>query len=502
MPTVEALKRLSAILGRIAPLAKAQPGQPIESARWNTLVEGVLELARAVLDQGERETTVPPHAHLEEVRLNWLQADLRQAFERGGLSDPSGSGKGLETEAALKRAMARIDLIETQAATLRERIVGLATNDAVRGDEVIRLRRASEAGGAGTADQIAGLRRSLDGLSADAKQAVAAAQALTVGGRPLDAAALIGRLGELEKLRDGLRLTDNQLVSAAQIERRFAELEARTVTSEELDEALKDRSASLSDADRAGLRDGLRADLRGDLTADLSDLETRLRNDTTTQIAGFDALVTRRIAEATPALRDSILADTRTAQVAANDTLRRDLTATTNARIDTLNTQLNARLDERQGTLDARVATEVAAALDRSLAPRLAMVQAEIDALGGRISRSETGLADATRLLTQANDRVAAVERDAQAQLGVLRDQLLRGLNDLQRSVAQDVTQLRADTTQQIAAAETRTTTNLRGELSSTEQRLNANINSRVVTTGATTPVVGRAITGRVIPTP
>lgn len=500
MPTVEALERLSAMLGRLAPLAQAQPGQPIEAARWNTLVEGVLELARAVLDQGDRETTVPPHAHLEEVRLNWLQADLRQAFERGGLSDPSSGGKGLETEAALRRAVARLDLIETQTSTLRERVVSLATNDAVRGDEVIRLRRASEATGAGSSDQIAGLRRSLDSLSADAKQAVAAAQALSVDGRPLDVSALLGRVGALETLRDGLRQTDNQLVSAALIERRFAELEARTVTSDELDAALKDRAGKLSDDDRQGLRDGLRADLRGDLSGDLSSLETRLRADTTAQISGFDALVTRRIGEATPGLRDSILAESRAAQTAASDALRKELTASTDARLDAQNTQVNSRLDDRQAALDKRVSTEVAAAVDRGLAPRLATVQASIDALGARLTRSEAGLADANRLLAQATDRVAAVEADSKAQLGDLRDQLLRGLNDLQRNVSQDMTKLRADTTQQIGASEARTTTALRAELSSSEQRLNANINTRVLATNTNTNIPVRTVPGRVTP--
>jgi hypothetical protein len=505
MPTVEALARLTAILGRLAPLAQAQPGQPIEAARWNTLVEGVLELVRAVLEQDSGETTVPPHAHLEEVRLNWLQADLRQAFERGGLSDPSGGGKSQETDAALRRAATRLDALEAQTATVRERMVALATNDAVRGDEVIRLRRASEAGGAGTADQITGLRRSLDSLSVDAKQAAVAAQALSVDGQPVEIAKLLGRVGDLEVLRDGLRMTDNQLVSAAQIERRFAELEARTVTNDELDAALKDRASTLSDADRQGLRDGVRADVRGDLTADLSALETRLRNDTATQVAGFDALVGRRLAEATPALRDSILADASAAQAAAGDTLRRDVTASTTARIDALSTLLDARLDARQAALDARVATEAAAAVDRGLAPRLATVQAAIDALGARIGGSEAGLAEANRLLVQANDRVAAVERDAQTQLGALRDQMLRGLNDLQRSVSRDIAQVRADTSQQIAAAETRTTTTLRSEISSSEQRTNANINSRVLASNTTTvssPAVGRIGATRVTPTP
>ncbi|MBP0445836.1 hypothetical protein J8J14_13735 [Roseomonas sp. SSH11] len=496
MPTVEALERLSAILGRLAPLAKAQPGQPIEAARWNTLVEGVLELTRAVLDEGDRPASVPPHDHPEQVRLNWLHPDLRAAFERGGLSDPATASRPLELDIQIRRATDRLDRLEEQSATLRERVVSFATNDALRGDEVIRLRRAAEAGGAGTADQITALRRSLDIVSADARRAIVAASALSVNGQPLDAGALLGRVGELERLRDGLRQSNQEILTAAGLERRLAEIEARSVSSEELDEALKSRPGGLSTEDRDALRDNLRAELTDGIRGDLDALETRLRANTAEQVGGFDALVTRRLAEATPALRDEILAGSREAQNAANAALRQELLAATDSRLAASDARLVAKLTEQAGALEARLPAMAGAAVETGLSTRLAAFQAALDTLGNRLSISEAGLAEQGRLLGQANERLAVSERNSAAQLGQLRDQMLREMSDLRGSIGRDMTQLRTDTTRLITETETRSMTTLRTEMARSEERLNASIGTRLAASGPGTGVAGGGIGG------
>src|SRR5918992_886787 len=125
MPTVEEIDRLTALLARLGPLADAQTGELIRAEDWNTVVDVLVEVARALIEDQERP--VRPHDHPDQVQLGWLDPRLRQVVEGGPLADPANIARVDSLERADERLQAALDGLAAQVAELRERGREIAT---------------------------------------------------------------------------------------------------------------------------------------------------------------------------------------------------------------------------------------------------------------------------------------------------------------------------------------------------------------------------------------
>src|SRR5258708_31522869 len=102
MTSVADSERLKALVDRPLPLSSRARGQVIAADDWNAVVGALLEVARAVVQEGT-DSTVPEHTHPDQVALGWLDPRLRTLIERGPLSDPTSTSRvtAVERQAGL-----------------------------------------------------------------------------------------------------------------------------------------------------------------------------------------------------------------------------------------------------------------------------------------------------------------------------------------------------------------------------------------------------------------
>lgn len=496
MATTENLERLEGLVRTLTPLADKQRGELIEAADWNQLVDSVLEVARASLAQTVDET-VPQHEHTDMVGVEWLTPKLRGLVSGGGLSDPASASAIAKLERKVDRLAARMDELSDKLGRVQADLAGVQTKDVVRQNEVTELGRKVD-GVRDSRDDIAILRSSLDGISADVRTAVAAVGSLQSDGQLIDVAALVGRVDALDGLRDALTTPAGNLLSAAEYERRLEELRAQLVTEQELRNTLEELRGELGGFDAATLLDEAKAAGRAEVEAALDGFRDANSSDLDRRFAGLEATLADRVTTATEDLATSVLADARGQwEPALSDglaTLESNIARAEGARDDATRTALSQDISRVEASVAERASNAASDAVGTALAGVTGDIAANRDRLAGLADRATANTnaisANATKLETTRRNLEAADAR-LQQTLSTRIAELENGLDgriDSRTSVLRDG--LREDLRNDVAALgrdlETRLGNTIRGavvtEVGVTSGRLRSEISSMVDT--------------------
>jgi hypothetical protein len=412
MPTVSSLERLDALAKRLTPLAQVQRGTLIRAQDWNDLVGAVLDVARAVLAE-DRITTVPPHKHTDEVRIDWLDPGLRKVVEGGPLADPGPQGRLGGVERSQSQALARVETLERTLADLRARLGDVATRHATRDAELADLHKVV----AGLGDNSAGLeelRGSLRSIQGDVATALDLGRRLTVGGAPADLEALDRRLRGIEELRALMTLPSGQLLDAATIERRLTAIDQNAATKSELAD-LAARPATVAPGELAAIEGRLGTAIKVQVDQAGVAILAQASQATAAALGDIDAKVARNVADALPAFGDGLLATTRAETGAAVRAGSDGAVAAANARLTTTEAALRGSLDAGLADARAAIGAGVRAELDRQLPPRLAEVSAAQAGLTARVDTVAVRLDDADQRLAANDAQILAVSRNEAA---------------------------------------------------------------------------------------
>ena len=252
MPTVAQLDRLKALLDKLTPLTGTQRGDVIKAQDWNDVVGSLIEVARAVLADDSTQT-VPPHEHVDQVKASWLDPSLRNVVQNGGLSDPAAQAQLGDLRRTLDRVGARLDSAEQKTTEVGDRISAVTTNDLARQSEIAAVRQTVSNFG-DRADEILGLRTTLQSVQTEVQTAITAAQRLVVNGQPVDFNAFDQRLKAVEQIGVSLRTPSGALLDATQLENRLTQLTNTLVTQAQLEDILSKRPANIPQATIDGLQ--------------------------------------------------------------------------------------------------------------------------------------------------------------------------------------------------------------------------------------------------------
>ena len=490
MPTVAQLDRLKALLDKLTPLAGTQRGDVIKAQDWNDVVSSLIEVARAVLADDSQQT-VPPHDHVDQVKASWLDPSLRTVVQGGGLADPAAQGQLGLLRRTLDRLGTRLDTAEQKTGEVRDRISTVTTSDLARQSEIAAVRQTVSNFG-DRADEILGLRSTLQSVQTDVQTALTVAQRLTVNGQPVDFNAYEQRIKAVEQIGVSLRTPSGALLDATQLENRLTQLTNTLVTQTQLDDILSKRPANIPQATIDGLQLGLRASLKTDIGAATSTLADSLRAETTERLAGVDAVAARAVADALPGLQQAALAAIRPEiSAAALKTLGDAQAAITTAIVanaDGLRTEFKGQLDAAQTSTAIFIGNEInrlTATQFNSLRATVADLQtstaaltagrtrqeAALQVLGTRVEQvardGATGQADLkTAILAELTGRFATQATTLDVRLSDLAAQQ-------QQRLDASITEARRAIGDQITAAVTQTVAD---EVRKAETRINANM--------------------------
>lgn len=464
MPTVAELQRLDALITRLTPLSQVAQGELIRAQAWNDLVGTVIELARAVLaDAGEEE--VRAHDHPEQVALSWLSPALRTLIERGPLGDPASVARVADLERKLAQAQTRFAGVDETVNEVRNRIAEVATRDLARQTQVTDLRRVVD-GIADPRDDLTAMRETLRAVQNDVATALEVGRRLTVDGAPLDVAGLLDRVRAVEAVRDRLLLPNGSLLDASMFEQRVTELTNSMVTEEELETAIKNRRPRLNATERDALREQLISDAQVRFTNALDNRTSELRNELTTRFSDLDAQITRSVNDSVPAVRNQLLAETRVELASAIEASRTQTLAEANRAMADREAAIRADTTTQIDGVRGEIAPAVTAELDRSLTPRLAIVQdslatvaARTDTLDQRTGALEQsnvtqaqrldGLESATNSnrtsITEVQTSVKTIDQQTQQSLQTLRTELMAEIETRTRTIALEEVTLATD---------------------------------------------------------
>ena len=472
MATVAELERLKALVEQLLPLTRKRRGELIEAEDWNAVVGAVIEVGRAALT-ADGDAAVPLHEHPDQVTLGWLDPRLREIVTGGGLRDPAAQADPRKVNRDLKSLRDRLDRADSALGEVRVRVTEVGTGLELRQADLTRLDR-KVLGAADTRTDIADLRTTLRSLETDVARAVDVGARLEIDGQPLDAATLVARVSEVEKVRERLTRADGTLLDAAEFDRQVTALSSSLVNEQTLKAALADLRTDILDrgaSDRDGLLDAARLAGREAAVAQMDTLATGLRSELATGLKGIEPAIATAVARATGDLSDQILTAARaeiTAAVRGGDAaLRTQLEASIASRIAATTERLTADLSAFGDKLGTMVASELEARIPRLLAPveeRLIKLDSGIRAMDGRITEFDAArLADRTR-------SEEAIRAEAKARTD-LRAELTKRVDAVDAAVPTRVTTavdaaraiLRAELTTSVDAARRDLTTSLAG---------------------------------------
>jgi predicted flap endonuclease-1-like 5' DNA nuclease len=379
MPTVAELERLDALVSRLVPLANVRRGAPVRAQDWNDLVGVVIEVARVVLAE-ERQGIVAPHEHADQVKMAWLDPQLRAVVERGPLADPAAVARVTNMERRLERLTNRIDDVDSGAKEAHDRAMAVSTRDLVRESQVTAMRRTVE-GLADARDSVLELRGSLRSIEVDVRQAVDVGQRLVVDGQPVDMAAWDQRLRGLEELRTRLTMPNGELLDAGALERRLVELTNTLVTEEELDEAFASRPIVVPPDELASLQEEIRAALTGQLEASLARLAGEIRAETGEKLANVDARIARGVSDAVPGIVESVQGSLRPEISRAVEGAVSKMQDMLNVRLGELREGLSAEFEQKLAGLQAKIGPLVAEEVNHQLASGLERINRQLGVL-------------------------------------------------------------------------------------------------------------------------
>ena len=244
MATPEDLDRLRGLLKQLMEIGSVKRGEIIRADAWNILIDSVADIARAVL-AAETASIIPGHKHLDDVTPEWLAPQLRQAMERGILSDPVLQNRLSKTELAVSRLNQRLEANETKVEEFKGRLTDVATRDLVREAAITSVRRAIDNIDDPRSD-IRAMRDSLNTIHKEITTVQDIASKLSADGKIIDVGEILKSVADLKEFRESLRTANGELLDAAAIERRLAEVSVRAVSQEQLDEVAKGRRGEIS----------------------------------------------------------------------------------------------------------------------------------------------------------------------------------------------------------------------------------------------------------------
>jgi len=424
MATPQDLDRLRALLGQLAALGGARRGELIRAEDWNLLVGALADVARAVLAT-DTQAAVPMHEHVDQVADAWLTPALRDLLQRGPLADPAMQQRLTAIEQTLRRLEAGNDGQRSGLDEFRSRLTDVASRDLERQSALTTLRRQLDAV-ADPRPELQAVRNALGAVQKDLGTVQRAAASLTVNNQVLDAGALLGRIGELEAVRERLRLANGELLDAATIERRLAEVTTRTVNRDQLQQALDGHVFQLSTEQTLSLEDRIGTRLlettNGRLDGFRSEVDTRV----TTRLDDIGGLVQGRVADALPGLEaalEATLGDRiEVARGAAIDAAQQ----AAQRAIDTSAATLRGDVDRRLGGLQTELGSLLQAQVTRSVAEGLASLDSRLQGASSRLD----GLG--SRIAALADTQAAQTGRLARLpqELASLRSELKTALQD------------------------------------------------------------------------
>lgn len=436
MPTVTELARLEALVKQLLPLTSAHRGELIRAESWNTVVEALIEVARAALAEGD-DDVIPAHTHADQVGLGWLEPSLRDLVSRGPLSDPAAVARLAALERQVERLTARLATSAEKVDGWREQMNDLLTRDLVRESTLTSLRR-DFLGRRDPAEEILGLRQTLGSVQENLSVALEVGNRLQVDGETVDMAEVFERLGRVEELRSRLTRPDGGLLDASALEQRFTELTNTLVTEDDLDAALDARQVTIPEERLAALRDELQVAVLERAETSIGRLSAELNARTAQSLATVAPTAERAVADALPDLESSILATTRGEIAAAVDAGVDQAAERTNTVADTLREVFNDALDRRIGEVEEGLPSIIDARLEGGLAPRLAALETRLSRLGEVSANLETEISRQSGSLDRLAARTEQVARDERVARREMEDRMVGQM----RQVAQNEVRL------------------------------------------------------------
>ncbi len=423
MPTPQDLQRLRGLLNQLNAIGNVQRGELIRAEDWNMLVSAVTDVAQAVLAEDAAET-VPSHEHLDQVTSAWLSPQLRDVFERGPLADPAAQQRLLELEQNLKRLAERIDESRSNVEEFRKRLTDVATRDLEREAAVTNVRRAVD-GVIDPRPDLLNIRNTLASVQREMGSVLTAASRLTVNGEVVDIGNVVNRVGELEGFRNRLRFANGELLDGATLERRLGEVTNRTVSQQQLDDAIRTRPTQVPPEVLSGIEDRLGTNLRNQVSERLGTFGAEIRGDVNNRLSGVGDLVNSRLNDALPGVTQSITtnlnASIETARRGAIDAAIAGAGQALNTREQAIRRDLDTGLADVRAGIPATVRTEVG----QQLPGQLAGIRTDLTAVSRRVDLVSTQATRHDETLNQHSVVIAAIPQDQANLRNELRTSLL-----------------------------------------------------------------------------
>jgi hypothetical protein len=419
MATSVEIEHISSLVQRLLPVSQTARGDLIRAEDWNLVVSALIEFAQALIALAPG--TMPPHDHLEQVKLEWLEPKMKTLVERGPLADPAELARLAANERAVADLRAQLDGASGDVSQLRLHLTELAGRDLDRASQLqtvdLKVNGVSDA-----RDDVAALRTSLASLQDNMNVAVSVGQKLTVNGQPVDMKAVSDRLKALEGFRDGLRSPTGALLDAGALANQLKQATSGLVTRTDLDTALTQRPAVVSPEQLQAIGDRLGASLKADVATSMSQLAGGIKAETDQRLATIDALVGRAVGDALPSVTDTLLGKVRPEIAAAVQTGVTQLTSTFERRVAETLKAAQDDLTARLGQLRTEFGNTLRDQLQKQLAVSLEPIQKSLSDLSGRVQLHETTLGT-------IGSRVEAVAQGDAAARDQLKTQLTTELN-------------------------------------------------------------------------
>jgi hypothetical protein len=423
MPTAQDLQRLRGLLTQLNAISHVQRGELIRAEDWNTLVAAVTDVAQAVLAEDAAET-VASHEHLDQVTSAWLAPQLREIFERGPLADPAAQQRLLELEQNLKRLADRIEESRSNVEDFRKRLTDVATRDLEREAAVTNVRRSVE-NVLDPRPDLLSIRNTLASVQREMGTVLQAASRLTLNGQVVDIGNVLNRVGELEGFRSRLRFANGEALDGATLERRLGDVTNRTVSQQQLDDAIRTRPTQVSPEVLSGIEDRLGTTLRNQVGEQLGNFGNEIRGDVNTRLSGVGDLVNSRLNDALPGVTQNITtnlnASIETARRTAIESAIASAGQTLNTREQAIRADLTSGLADVRSGISATVRTEVG----QQLPAQLTSIRTDLTAVNRRVDLVSTQATRHDETLSQHSVAIAALPQDQANLRNELRTSLL-----------------------------------------------------------------------------
>ena len=411
MATSAELQRLDGVLTRLTPLSQAARGELIKAENWNAVVSAIIELARAILAESDTDE-IPPHTHIDEVSIGWLDKQLRTLVSGGSLKDPVQEGRLNELERKIKQVNSDVASRKSDVISVRAELDRITTKELARENSFHTLDRKVE--GLGDArEEIGQFKLTLENISKEIATVQSIGDLLRDDDNEIvDVVNLRNRIDELGAWREQMKDANGELLTGIGIDQKIAEALNTLVTEDELKDALDNRL------------DGLEGSLAGDLDrkidlavdqrfdSSLDDFQNEMNSNLNRQLEGLDQKIMQTVADEVPGLQESIQQNLRIQLESQIADIQESLTGEIGSKTATLRADLLQADEALKTELTQEVGNLIIASEQKQLNAfnqSLAGLSSEFDA------RLQAGLNDVRGTIrTQANQAVT--------------DQLARGI--------------------------------------------------------------------------